>query len=70
VEAVSDSQPDNGLYIENAEQHTIRQPRLVSVAYTAVYDTGQVVVGAVAHNGDDEPLTVEFSHATGASSPL
>ena len=49
---------------------TIKTPQLVSVTYTAVYDTGEMVVGAATHDGGDEPMHMIFEHARGRSTPL
>lgn len=48
----------------------IRTPTLVSISFTAVYDTGAVTVGAVVPDGSGEPFTVVFRNATGSSTSL
>jgi hypothetical protein len=59
------------LTIHGESEHILIQPpKLVSLSYTAVYDTGAVQVGAVVHDGGEEPLRVMFMHAKGAASGL
>lgn len=60
----------NALLIGSEEIFKIRSPKLISVAFTAVYDTGLVQIGAVVHDGSDNPLTVEFKNSTGNSTSL
>lgn len=66
----SSESPNPSLTFYAGESMTIRQPKLVSLAYTAVYDTGAVQVGAVVADDSGEPLTVEFKNARGQATPL